>query len=46
MNTGFILLCIYVVGVIISTFIIFPLTRDQSLVVRCLSSLLIGITGP
>ncbi|CNL46857.1 GhoT/OrtT family toxin [Yersinia proxima] len=46
MNTGFILLSIYVVGVIISTFIIFPLTRDQSLVVRCLSSFLIGITWP
>lgn len=46
MDTGFILFCIYIVGVITSTFIIFPLTRDQSLLVRWLSASLIGITWP
>ncbi|ARB84900.1 MULTISPECIES: GhoT/OrtT family toxin [Yersinia] len=46
MDTGFILFWIYVVGVIVSTFIIFPLTRDQSLLVRWLSASLIGITWP
>ncbi|AJJ17488.1 Protein of uncharacterised function (DUF2566) [Yersinia intermedia] len=46
MDTGFILFWIYVVGVIASTFIIFPLTRDQSLLVRWLSASLIGITWP
>ncbi|MFA3760499.1 GhoT/OrtT family toxin [Yersinia sp. 2544 StPb PI] len=46
MNTGFILLCIYGIGAIASTLIIFPLTRDQSLAVRCLSSSLIGLTWP
>ncbi|CNB63471.1 GhoT/OrtT family toxin [Yersinia intermedia] len=46
MDTGFILFCIYIVGVIASTFIIFPLTRDQSLLVRWLSASLIGITWP
>ncbi|CNH94253.1 GhoT/OrtT family toxin [Yersinia pekkanenii] len=46
MNIGFILFCIYVIGVIASTFIIFPLTRDNSLIVRCLSSFLIGISWP
>ncbi|QHB32416.1 GhoT/OrtT family toxin [Yersinia canariae] len=46
MNVGCILLWIYLIGIIASTCIIFPLTRDQSWVVRALSSLLIGITWP
>ncbi|HHL2562179.1 TPA: GhoT/OrtT family toxin [Yersinia enterocolitica] len=40
------LLYIYLFGAIVAIFIIFPLTRDQSLVVRGLSSLLIAITWP
>ncbi|CFQ62666.1 Protein of uncharacterised function (DUF2566) [Yersinia frederiksenii] len=46
MSTGFILLCIYGIGVVVATGIIFPLTRDQSLLVRWISSFLIGITWP
>ncbi|MGE4802560.1 GhoT/OrtT family toxin [Yersinia hibernica] len=46
MNIGFILLWVYLIGVLVAACITFPLTRDQSLVIRALSSLLIAITWP
>ncbi|CNH97715.1 MULTISPECIES: GhoT/OrtT family toxin [Yersinia] len=46
MSTGVVLLYIYAIGAIAATCIIFPLTRDQSLAIRLISSLLIGITWP
>ncbi|MDN0096833.1 GhoT/OrtT family toxin [Yersinia rohdei] len=46
MSAGFILLCIYLIGAITSIFIIFPLTRDQNLAIRWISSFLIGVTWP
>lgn len=46
MSTGSILFYIYGIGIVVATGVIFPLTRDQSLVVRWISSFLIGITWP